>query len=302
MEIRELKTFLQAAHAGSFVKAAQSMGYSQAAVTIQIKHLEEELGTVLFDRIGKQTQLTESGRTFQVRAKRILQEIEEAKAEIGNDTIVKGDLRIGTIESIGSVLMPELISKLHEQYPDITVELELDSPQVLLEKLNKNQLDVVYVMEKEIHDTNFIKVMEVREKIEAVVNKNHPFASRESAPLDEIISKEIILTEKGQAYREALEKYLAENDKEVNPFLSIGNTEFIVRYLLDREVVSFLPVFTVKEEMDKGNIVGITVEDFVDGSHPSTMYRQLLYRKDKWVNPQMKAFIDVVQKTEEEKK
>ena len=102
MEIREIKTFLQAAQSGSFVKAAQTLGYSQAAVTIQIKHLEEELGTVLFDRIGKQTQLTESGRTFQLRAKRILQEIEEAKSEVGNSDVVKGELRIGTIESIGA--------------------------------------------------------------------------------------------------------------------------------------------------------------------------------------------------------
>ena len=61
MELREIQTFLQAAQLKSFSKAAQVLGYSQAAVTIQIKNLEQELNTHLFDRIGKQTTLTRQG-------------------------------------------------------------------------------------------------------------------------------------------------------------------------------------------------------------------------------------------------
>ena len=61
MELREIQTFIQAAQLKSFSKAAQTLGYSQAAVTIQIKHLEEELGIHLFDRIGKQTILPHQG-------------------------------------------------------------------------------------------------------------------------------------------------------------------------------------------------------------------------------------------------
>lgn len=296
MEIREIKTFLQAAQSGSFVKAAQSLGYSQAAVTIQIKHLEEELGTVLFDRIGKQTQLTESGRTFEGRAKRILREIEEAKAEIGNQGEIKGELRIGTIESIGAVLMPELITQLHQDYPLITVELELDSPPNLLEQLNKNQLDIVYLMEKQVRDMNFVKVMEIPEEIVAVTNASHPLANRDSLSLDEILSQHVILTEKGASYREALEQFLLERGQEVNPFLTIGSTEFIIRYLKGKEAFSFLPMFTIREEVSKGILKPIEVKDFPAGNSPLTMYRQLLYRKDKWVNPQMQAFIDIVKK------
>ena len=62
MEFREIVTFLQAAKLQSFSKAARQLGYSQAAVTIQIKQLEQELGVHLFDRIGKQTTLTHQGQ------------------------------------------------------------------------------------------------------------------------------------------------------------------------------------------------------------------------------------------------
>ena len=64
MEFREIVTFLQAAKLQSFSKAARQLGYSQAAVTIQIKQLEQELGVHLFDRIGKQTTLTHQGQVF----------------------------------------------------------------------------------------------------------------------------------------------------------------------------------------------------------------------------------------------
>ena len=58
MELREIRTFLQIAQKQSFSKAAEALGYSQAAVTVQIKQLEEELGIHLFDRLGKKTVLT----------------------------------------------------------------------------------------------------------------------------------------------------------------------------------------------------------------------------------------------------
>ncbi|MBE5905521.1 MAG: LysR family transcriptional regulator [Lachnospiraceae bacterium] len=298
MEIREIRTFLQAAQAGSFVKAAQGLGYSQAAVTIQIKHLEEELGTVLFDRIGKQTQLTESGRTFEIRAKRILQEIEEARAEVGNLTEIKGELRIGTIESIGAELMPELLTKLHEEHPDVTVEMELDSPPNLLELLNRNQLDIVYLMDKRVMDMNFVKEMEEPEEVVTVMNATHPLASADSLSMDTILKQQIILTERGASYREALERYLLERGREVKPFLTTGSTEFIVRFLKAKQACSFLPKFAIAQELEEGTLKEVQVEEFAEES-PLTMYRQLLYRKDKWVNPQMRAFIDIVTRAEQ---
>ena len=64
MELREIRTFLQIAQKQSFSKAAEALGYSQAAVTVQIKQLEEELGIHLFDRLGKKTVLTHHGEIF----------------------------------------------------------------------------------------------------------------------------------------------------------------------------------------------------------------------------------------------
>ena len=79
MEFREINTFLEMARQGSFSKAAASLGYTQAAVTIQIRQLEEELGVRLFDRIGKKITLTHQGVVFSRHASRLMTDLSQAK-------------------------------------------------------------------------------------------------------------------------------------------------------------------------------------------------------------------------------
>ncbi|WP_368274851.1 LysR family transcriptional regulator, partial [Enterocloster lavalensis] len=79
MEFREIVTFMEVAQLKSFSRAAEKLGYSQAAVTIQIKHLEQELGARLFDRIGKQVTLTHQGLVFTEHAGRLITDMARAR-------------------------------------------------------------------------------------------------------------------------------------------------------------------------------------------------------------------------------
>ena len=97
MDFREINTFIHVANQESFSKAADVLGYTQAAVSIQIKQLESELGTRLFDRIGKHISLTHQGKAFYQYALRITSEIEEAKDVLSGSQDLNGTLRIGTI-------------------------------------------------------------------------------------------------------------------------------------------------------------------------------------------------------------
>ena len=100
MEFREISTFLQVAQHQSFSKAAKQLGYSQAAVTIQIKQLENELGVHLFDRIGKQISLTHQGQVFYQYAVAIQKDLAQARGAVSDASTLNGKLCLGTIESI----------------------------------------------------------------------------------------------------------------------------------------------------------------------------------------------------------
>lgn len=87
MEFRLLKTFVTAANLLSFTKAATDLGYAQSTVTSQIQTLEEELGTMLFERLGRQIKLTESGRQLYIYANQILKLSAEAKDLISSSSL-----------------------------------------------------------------------------------------------------------------------------------------------------------------------------------------------------------------------
>ena len=98
MDFREINTFIHVANQESFSKAAEALGYSQAAVTVQIKQLEEELGIHLFDRLGKKTVLTHHGEIFYRYAVTILGTVADAKKAVSASidilipVIIKADI------------------------------------------------------------------------------------------------------------------------------------------------------------------------------------------------------------------
>jgi DNA-binding transcriptional LysR family regulator len=294
MEIRELITFLQVAEEESFSKAAVSLGYTQAAVTIQMKHLEQEFKTPLFDRIGKKTILTEAGKHFLPKAQTILRDINEAKEYITSQSDVSGEVKIGTTESMAAMLLPGLITKYHEKYPDVNIKVTLDSPEVLFELMNKNLIDFCYFLDKKVYSNNFNKILERPEHVVITASKNHPLAERKVVSIDELLSYEFILTERDASYRYIIEQHLASMGKAIKPFLEIGNTEFIVNYLMNNGGISVLPHFVVSDAIKKGKLVGINVPELMGPDSPLMVYRQLIYHKNKWVTRSMQAFFDMI--------
>ena len=312
MELREIRTFLQIAQKQSFSKAAEALGYSQAAVTVQIKQLEEELGIHLFDRLGKKTVLTHHGEIFYRYAVTILGTVADAKKAVSASTELSGDLTIGTIESICESIFPDLLKKFHQLYPNVSVSIVLDSPDVLLDRMNKNSIDLVYLLDQPIDDKRFIKVLEAPENISFVSSSVHTLAKNDSTDLDSVIShpfvhpfagngpselsaiigQPFLLTEKNASYRFVLDRYLASLGKEIKPFLEIGNTEFIINMLKQNAGISFLPEFAVRHEVESGILSILPVKDF-----HMELYRQVLYHKDKWHTGEMDAFIELAKET-----
>ena len=291
MEFRELSTFLQVAKLQSFSKAAKVLGYSQAAVTIQIKQLEQELGVHLFDRIGKQTSLTHQGSVFYDHAASIMRDIAQAKDAVSHPQKLNGHLCIGTIESICASLFPSLLTEYHKLHPEVNISIRTDSPDQLLDQINGNQLDLVYFMDKRVYDVKWEKVLEEPEEIVFAATADHPLAQRsEPLSLDDVLSYPMVVTEKNASYRLILEQYLAAMGKSLQPYLEIGNTDFILQFLKQNTGITFLPRFTVEKAVSEGYLRILSVKKF-----SIRTWRQILYHKDKWVTREMAEFIRLAQ-------
>ncbi|MEN8668596.1 MAG: LysR family transcriptional regulator, partial [Ketobacter sp.] len=125
MEIGELKAFVAVAELGSFSLAAQQLHLTQPAVSKRISLLEAGLNCQLFDRIGRQITLTESGRDLLPRANRILLEMEDlrrAMSSLSND--VSGTLKIGTSHHIGLHRLPPILKQFSRLYPQVKLDIQ----------------------------------------------------------------------------------------------------------------------------------------------------------------------------------
>lgn len=286
MELRTLKTFQKVAQLNSFSKAAIALGYTQAAVTIQIKQLEKELHTRLFDRFGKTITLTPQGTTFYSYACRILEESEKAQLALQENHQPTGHLRIGMTESLCSSIFPSLLHTFHKAYPQITIQVHTSSPDILLDMMNHNEVDIVYFIDQRLYHSDWIRVVDEPEEIVFVCHPKHPLLNKRELSLDNILQSELILTEKATSYRYDLEQYVLSKNQQLQPYLEIGNTEFIIHELQNEIQISFLPYFCVKSYVEQGKLSLLYPKDY-----SLSVYRQIVYHKNKWLTPHMKAFL-----------
>lgn len=295
MEFREIRTFLHVAQHQSFSKAAKQLDYSQATVTIQIKQLENELGVHLFDRIGKKISLTHQGQIFYQHAISIQKNLEQARNAVSDSSTLNGKLCLGTIESICASIFPDLLAEYHRLYPNVTISILTDSPDVLLNRMNENTIDIVYLLDRQIYDSRWCKTLEKPERNIFVASPHHKLSAiTDELDLDDVLCFPFLLTEKNASYRYILEQYLTSTNRIIKPFLEIGNTEFIIQMLLKNIGISFLPEFTIRRELEHGLLKELRVHDF-----NIQTWRQIFYHKDKWVTREMQEFLALAEKMSE---
>lgn len=291
MEIRQLQTFVQAAQLESFSKTAEMLGYSQSAITVQMRLLETELNTRLFDRMGKRVVLTPQGREFLKSANKILYEVNKASKSMNEERELTNPLHVGTIESLCTAKFPRILSEFHSLHPRVNLQITIDSPEKLIRMMEHNELDLIYILDTPRWDENWVKVMELAEPVVFVASAASKFAGKDRLVLDDILQEPFFLTEKHANYRQALDQQLALRRQSISPVLEISDTAFIIRMLELNQGLSFLPYFAVEQDIYKHRITTLDVKDI----HIS-MYRQIFYHKNKFRTREMEEFIRLADK------
>ncbi len=143
MELRHLRYFNALASSLNFTRAAERLHVTQSTLSHQIKQLEEELGWLLFDRVGKRVALTEAGETFLHHATLALQEIDRGLGALReNPREVVGELRIGATHTFNLGFIPDCIASFQQRYAHIRVMVEELAADAVAERLQQGALDL----------------------------------------------------------------------------------------------------------------------------------------------------------------
>lgn len=292
MELRQLSTFIRVAQFKSFSKAAESLGYSQSAVTVQIHQLEEELGTRLFDRMGKRIALTDPGAQFLERAYEVLNEVNKARLSVSDAGELRGRLHIGTIESLCFFKLPAVLRMYWEKHPQVVIRVTTGEPETLIEQMERGELDMIYILDEPQYNNDWRKLMEQREEVVFVASAalGEELRNVPDLKVEQLLDKPFYLTERDANYRHVLDRFLASRETILTPFLECSDTSFIIKMLEINRGISFLPWYAVEKSVREGKLSLLNVTNM----HVS-LYRQIFSHKEKWHTREMNEFVRLVE-------
>jgi DNA-binding transcriptional LysR family regulator len=207
VDTRQLAAFVEVAERGSFSQAAEALGVTQPAVSLAVRALERRLGERLLDRSGRRVEATAAGRTVLGRAQRILQLEGEIAATLAQEAeTLGGTLVVGASTGPGARLLPRLLIGFHRAYPDVAVQLRIDSTQTTIDRVLARELELAVVGAERPHRSLEYEPF-ARDEIVLAVPAGHPFAGREVS-LDELRSAPLIVQQEGSGVRALTERQL----------------------------------------------------------------------------------------------
>ncbi len=206
MELRQLRYLVALADEQHFTRAAAREHIAQPALSQQIRRLEEEVGLPVVDRTTRRVTVTEAGRTLVARARRILSEVDAAKAEMQALAGIKaGHVTVGTMHTMGPVDVSLALAMFHERHPGVELTVREQSSEELAEMLRDDVLDLAFLSVTERIESHELSLHQlVSEELVAVVPLDHPLAGRRRVRMAELADEQFVSYREGARLRELL--------------------------------------------------------------------------------------------------
>lgn len=203
MDLSDLEVFKIVAEESSISHAAKRLNYVQSNVTIRIKRLESELETQLFYRHARGVTLTPAGKKLLTYTDRLLFLLKEAKNEIKGDSVPRGTLAIGSIESVAAVRLPSYISPFVRKYPEVDLSLKGGTTDRLIDEVLEYKLDGAFVTGPVDHP-DLVQYTFQEEELVLVTDKEHS----KIEDFKDLNKRTILTLDHGCRYRKRLETWL----------------------------------------------------------------------------------------------
>lgn len=291
MDFEKLESFIVLANVKNFTKAADQLFISQPALSKQIQSLENELNVPLFDRVGKQTFLTIQGRYFKNYAEEMLATYLSSIEHIRQiENLEEGTVNFGATNFIGVYLMPSVIARFHQKYPDIRINMTINSSKNILDLLHKNQLEFVFLSDYIVgNDDRYIVENYMEDELKLIVgNKHHLFEKSECSLLD--LEYELFIT---KSETSSQSNFLTKKFEEAGFFISntllISNQEAIKESVINNIGISFISTKAVEREVKYGLLKCLDLKEM-----KLKRNIQYVYEKSRHLTPAAREFLSML--------
>jgi DNA-binding transcriptional LysR family regulator len=263
MSDRRLQVFFTVARLLSFTKAAETLHMTQPAVTFQVRQLEEQFDTRLFDRNHNRVTLTEAGRLVFRYAERIFATYAELDAAMREfKGAVGGALVLGASTTVAEYLLPKLLGSFLRNQPDIGIRLRVGNTEAVVAMVEESEIDLG-VVEAPVSNRNLIVQPCMVDRLHLVAPPDHPICSLKKVTLDGFIDEPFVCREEGSGTRDVIMEYLVQqgfNRNRLNLCVELGSPEAIKGAVSAGMGISILSESVVAKEVTLGELVAIPLE------------------------------------------
>src|SRR5579862_1318050 len=288
MDFDQLHTFLEIVRLKSFSKAAQTCYRTQPAISAQVRQLEQELHTELFERFGSRISLTTAGKIFAGYAEQMLDTRRRAQDEIAElDRVPRGEIVIAANEATCIYVLPQVFSEYKKRFPGVQLQVDRSYGARVVGAVMENTADFgltqLPVAEKRVQVVNIYK-----DEIRLIVPAGHPLARHAAVTCSDLAGYPLLMPKSG-ATRARLNLWLEPVEDTIQVSMELDSTEMLKRFVMAGLGACFLAASNCRDEIAAGSVVALPLA-------PEPMIRSLglIYRKDKALSKAALGFIQVV--------
>jgi len=262
MDTRQLAAFCAVVERKSFSQAAERLGVTQPAVSLQIRSLEQRLGRQLLDRSGRRVEPTEAGLRLYASAQRLLQLEEQLLEELASDDegLVAGTLELGASTGPGGSVVPVLLCQFQARYPDVHVRLTVSDTQTIVAQVADRALELGIVGAGRRHRGVIFEPF-FRDEVVLAVPASHPFAGK-TVSLEELRTEPLIVMQEGAGVRQVIEDELRKAGtrlRDLDVQLELGLQESVRSAVLAGHGMTFISRLAIEADLATGVIATVRV-------------------------------------------
>ena len=263
MDTRQLAAFCAVVERKSFSQAAERLGVSQPAVSLQIRSLEERLGQQLLDRSGRRVEPTEAGLRLYRGAQRLLALEEQLLAQMADDggDELRGRLEIGASSGPGETVLPLLLCEFQQLHPEVRVALSVSDTQTVVDLVAQRELELGVVGAARRHRSVVYEPF-FRDELVLACPPGHALAGR-TVSVEDLRGQPLILMQEGAGVRQVIEDELRAagiRSRDLDVRLELGLQESVRSAVRAGYGIAFISRSAIESDLEAGTIAAARAE------------------------------------------
>lgn len=260
MELSALRHFHETVRSGSIRRASDVLHVAPSSISRSIAALEHDLGAPLFERSNRGMRLTPAGEVLSVHTGKVFRDIERARSAIDDlRGLRRGRVSLYAPEGLVGGFLPSVIADYHRSYPAVSFEVSLGSTDRITQAIVADEADIGITFNRDARP-DVVTVAEYVEPLCCLVAPSHPLASRTVLTLSEVADCKLALPATSFGMRRMVDGAFFAARLQPRLILDTNSLELAKRLAMTGEAVAFMPAFMVRDDIDRGALIALTLE------------------------------------------